>query len=187
MTKAELLSQLSAKYLVVRAPEIVQAATDGIATYRISFFETGKTPKEKPSGLWNSVQFYVFREGQGDEAAYYMRDAEQPEAQNTLVSTGTLADVNRVYFSPVMRATIRGAMLTAAQAVRWEAEATPNHAKRAQLAAAMIQDTESYIGMFAAFVALDNAIQAAGGAVTDAQVQNVVIANFEWAAIILVA
>lgn len=185
MTKSELLLQLSQKYLVVRTPEIVQAATDGILTYRVSFFETGKTPKEKPSGLWNSVQFYVFHEGQGDESAYYMRGAEQPEAQNTLVSSGTLAEINRVYFSPDMRAIIRGAMLTAAQAVRWEAEATPNHAKRAQLAAAMMHDSELYIGLFAAFIALDTTIQAAGGAVTDAQILNVVIANLDWAATIL--
>lgn len=182
MTKTQLLAQLTAKYPVVRTPEVMQAATDGVTTCRVSFFETGKTPGEKPSALWNSVQFYVYHEGLGDEAAYYLREADSPEAQNSLVSAGTLADVNRVFYSPVMRGLVRGALLVSAQAIRWEAPGTPNHTQRAKLAAAMICNTENYIGMFSCFVSLDAGIQASGGSVTDVQIQNVVNAHLDWAA-----
>ena len=73
MTKAQLLAQLSAKYLIVLTPEVQQAEFNGVTWYRVSFFETGKySDDSRPTGLWNSVNFYVYHEGQGDEAAYIM-------------------------------------------------------------------------------------------------------------------
>jgi hypothetical protein len=183
MTKAQLLAQLSGKYLVVDTPVVQQTAYLGVIWYRVSFFETGKySDDSRPTGLWNSIDFYVYHESLGDEAAYYLRQPEVPEANQSLVVTSSLDNINKIYQSGTLRARVQGAMLVTSFNIRNESVDYTNHAQRAKLASDMSNFLQDYIGYFMAFISQDAAVQAAGGAVSDSTLQNLVDSNIDWMA-----
>jgi len=183
MTKAALLAQLSGKYLVVSTPEVQQVATDGVTWYRVSFFEVGKDSDEsRPTGLWNSVGFYVYHEGLGDEAAYYMRTVETPEANHSLVITSTLDNIAKLYASGPLRSRAKGAMLKASYDIRNETVDTTNHSQRSKLSSDLANSLDDYIGYFMALICQDATIQSTGGAVADSVIQNLVNSNIDWLA-----
>lgn len=183
MTKAQLLAQLAAKYLVVRTPEVMQVDTDGVIWYRVNFFETGKySDDSRPTGLWNSVQFYVYHETLGDEAAYYQRTPETPEANQSLIVTSSLENVSKLYYAGPLKNRVKGAMLVASFNIRNESAGTTYHSQRAQLATDMANELDSYIGYFMAFISQDATVQSTGGAIADSNLQALVDGNIDWLA-----
>lgn len=71
MTKTELLAVISSSYKNVSSPELIETVGD-VRHYLVNFLEISEDGKE---AIKRNSFFYVFKEGQQDESAYFKTDA----------------------------------------------------------------------------------------------------------------
>ena len=74
MTKAELLADLNTKYDAVDTPALeIEESPTGYNQYTVKVWDIANTTL-----ISFNVDFYVYHEGLGDEAAYYLEEVPYP-------------------------------------------------------------------------------------------------------------
>lgn len=180
-TKSQLIASLSQppfNYIGIGAPvnPNSEGEVNGITKYVINVFETGRSSEnQQPTGYRKNIVFYVYHEGQGDEAAYF----EQLEPQNTSntdpsFSTSSYANIAKLYNSQELQDKCLSAVITQCASVFMEDSSTVNHTNRMLLVALANKDTKGVTMKFMSALALNSSVQAAGVTVADSSIASIV-------------
>jgi hypothetical protein len=126
MTKAELLADLASIYTVVGTPYSVQSSDSHLPTsvtcYSVSAYETGSSEvNKKPVIRQKNINFCVYNEGLGGEAAYYVGDESVNEVNADITGNNSLLAINKIFTSEEIRKRVQSAVAKAAQDVFNEA------------------------------------------------------------------
>ncbi|MDD5650691.1 MAG: hypothetical protein PHF86_09820 [Candidatus Nanoarchaeia archaeon] len=126
MTKNEIIAEITAFYTFVGSPFRSKRNDNNIPTtinhYSMLVYETGNSEKSiKPVVNSKYVDFVVYNEGVGGEAAYYLLNESKNDVDNNVVGTDTLISISKIYESTEIRKRIRSAIIIAANSIFSEA------------------------------------------------------------------
>jgi len=163
MTKAELLADLAAKCGgVILATECVETVGD-VKRYISNVFTAGKDSDAGPIAQKRNVSFYVYKEGEAEEAAYYSdHNWQNPEAKDPTGST--LLAIEGIYQNPILRRRVTGVICKNIRTTEDDI-----------VSKTWVTNSNGVLNLFMAWVASNATIQANGGAATQNDLEYVVI------------
>jgi len=174
MTKAQLIASLDAMYKSVIPVECIETVGD-VKKYLYFLLETGTGDLAgTPVAYKRHIPFYVWREGAGDEAAYYDQTSPQNSVNKGFAAVTpaapTLSEIATAFNSQSLRARCVAAMLKASFSVLWEAPATANHTARMKWAVATQSSPNSRLDQCMSVLCVNATVL--GGSPTDAEIEN---------------
>jgi hypothetical protein len=163
MTKAELLADIAAKCGgEILATECVETIGD-VKRYISNVFTTGQDADAGPIAQKRNINWYVYKEGEGEEAAYYSnRNWQNPEDKDPTGST--LLSVQGIYQNHELRKRVTGAICK-------NIRTTEDDIVSKEWAA----NNDGVLNLFMAWVASNATIQSNGGAASDSDLEYVVV------------
>lgn len=154
--------------------------TNTHALYHINYKAIGIDSNGNECSFGATHVISVFNEGTPEEKAVPTKQSFKNPIDNTTGST--LQAINDIFHNSGLRNRVRGAILKAANAIRWEDVATEQHAARVSLSGEVIKNPDPYINAFMFVLANDTTettgVQAVGVNVTDTVIENLV--NGAW-------
>jgi hypothetical protein len=190
MSKAALIAEIKSNFPSVTDASIAVAQAEdnnSVTWYVVNIFETGLSEtNKKPTAFRKNVHFYVYKEGQGGEGAYYDRDEISNDVNNDVTAgSNSLSAMNKIFSSQSLRGRVSSAIMQAAYDVINEDVGTTNHAKRLLWAGQALSDVTTHVQIMMAFVALNATVQSAGGTASDNDLKYIVNSNINNACTIL--
>lgn len=187
MLFAAVLAELRALYKEIVPPsgnpELIETVGD-VRKYLFYYLDTGTSQDAKPVAHKANKTLYVWKEGTGDEAAYYEDLGPIHDVDKNIVavnpSAPTPVEIYRLYQSSLVRSKVQGLMVRAANDIYNELDTVPNHAQRLKWALDVMKDGANNINVMMAFVAMNALIL--GGAYVDEDLRFLVNSNIDkWA------
>jgi len=126
MLKSEIIAEITAYYTVVGVPFLATSSDQHVPAtihnYSMIVYETGFSEKNKKPVLKSKyVNFIVYDEGGGSEAAYYADDELVNEVNADVTGDNSLISINKIYSSEMIRRRVQAAVSKSAQDVLNEA------------------------------------------------------------------
>jgi hypothetical protein len=189
MTKAELISYLQSFYEYVDTTEIEEAGDSfgDVKLYKRKVLTVGESiANQQPISYHLEIFYYVYREGEVDEAAYFSMD-EPNKFINDNVTGSTLVSISSIYNNSELFNRTLAACIVAAGDILNEDPGTANHDKRLLWAGKMVSKSNwnEGVNVMLAFIAMNATVQSNGGGATDNDIKYIVNSNIDGATEIL--
>lgn len=122
MTKADLIAEITSFYDYIGTPFEVTSSDEhmpsSMTSYSVIVFETGLSEASKKPVLKSKyINFIVYDEGGGSEAAYYIEDELKNDVNTDFTGDDTLISESKIYESDELRKRVRSAIMNAAQTI----------------------------------------------------------------------
>lgn len=175
MNKSELIADLTSKVKEVLNTKCLETFGD-VKLYQSNVFTSGQDSNGQPISQKRNVNFYVYKEGQGEdeEAGYKDSDFTNPEDKNPTGST--LNIINGIYRNNALRNRVIGVIC---KQVRARLAASPSN-DELYLCKLCLQNLDQMTNAFMEYVASNGTIQANGGTASDSDLEYVVMTE-AWA------
>lgn len=186
MNKTQILSALNTTYPKAIAipggnPELIETVGD-VKKYLFHRLETGLDQDGSPVAHKAFTVFYVWKEGDGAEEAFYEDIAAVNTVDKSLLG-GKLQTIAALFASTLLRSRVRGALVKSSFQIAEEVGTTPNHAARIKWAFNAMKDVETFLSVVMCSLCSKSSIK--DGTATDNDIQGYVNACIDtWSVLV---